>query len=384
MTTTDPSLRYIDSDGHILEPPTGMLDFAPAAYRDRIWHVETDAEGVEWSVWNGERTRSGGLAGHGRLLRRDGRPGPQPARSPTARPARRAGPPMLRLKDLDTDGIELSVLYPTMMLGLQSLDGRRVRPGAGPGVQRLVRRPPAGAARAGSSAPGLSRRCTIPTTCRQWWTRSGTWPSCRGWCRCSCGPTRRSSGATSTTPSTTRSGPRCRTRGCRWRSIPSWLRTCPGPATGLKLARVHNPDGTYVSLRGVRSRRVRTAVRTMLPNIYFTQAIANPVDVMSAICYHHLRRRGRAVPRGQVHVPRGQRRLAGALAGAARPPRPQVQLGRSVAEDAALGVLPPPVLDQLRPRRVDARPSPPTRRCAERTGSSGRRTTRIPTPSSPA
>ena len=34
-------LRYIDSDGHILEHPTGMLEFAPAAYRDRIWHVET-------------------------------------------------------------------------------------------------------------------------------------------------------------------------------------------------------------------------------------------------------------------------------------------------------------------------------------------------------
>ena len=34
-------LQYIDSDGHILEPPTAMLDFAPAGYRDRIWHTET-------------------------------------------------------------------------------------------------------------------------------------------------------------------------------------------------------------------------------------------------------------------------------------------------------------------------------------------------------
>ena len=42
----DPQLRLIDSDGHILEPPTAMLDFAPAEYRDRIWHLETDSDGV--------------------------------------------------------------------------------------------------------------------------------------------------------------------------------------------------------------------------------------------------------------------------------------------------------------------------------------------------
>ena len=63
MTLTEQPLRYIDSDGHILEPPTGMLDFAPAAYQDRIWHVETDTDGTEWIVYNGARTPAGGLAG---------------------------------------------------------------------------------------------------------------------------------------------------------------------------------------------------------------------------------------------------------------------------------------------------------------------------------
>ena len=47
MTTTSTNLRYIDSDGHILEHPTGMPDYAPAEYRDRIWHIETDNDGVE-------------------------------------------------------------------------------------------------------------------------------------------------------------------------------------------------------------------------------------------------------------------------------------------------------------------------------------------------
>jgi predicted TIM-barrel fold metal-dependent hydrolase len=58
----------------------------------------------------------------------------------------------------------------------------------------------------------------------------------------------------------------------------------PGACDGLKLARVQNEDGTYVSLAEFEATR-EAAVRTMLPNIYFTQAIANPVDVMSAICY---------------------------------------------------------------------------------------------------
>ena len=52
MTATQ-TLRYIDSDGHILEHPTGMLDYAPAKYRDRIWHIETDEQGVEWLHYNG-------------------------------------------------------------------------------------------------------------------------------------------------------------------------------------------------------------------------------------------------------------------------------------------------------------------------------------------
>ena len=64
MTITDERrLRYIDSDGHILEPPTAMLDFAPAEYRYRIWHMESDADGTEYTVWNGQRTPSTGLAG---------------------------------------------------------------------------------------------------------------------------------------------------------------------------------------------------------------------------------------------------------------------------------------------------------------------------------
>ena len=57
MTTiADNGLRYIDSDGHILEHPTAMPDYAPAKYRDRIWHLETDAEDrIDARLWKAHR-----------------------------------------------------------------------------------------------------------------------------------------------------------------------------------------------------------------------------------------------------------------------------------------------------------------------------------------
>ena len=61
MTTTE-GLRYIDSDGHILEHPTAMPDYAPAEYRDRVWHIETDENGVEHLHYNGIVMPSNGLS----------------------------------------------------------------------------------------------------------------------------------------------------------------------------------------------------------------------------------------------------------------------------------------------------------------------------------
>ena len=68
MTTTEATtegLRYIDSDGHILEHPTGMPDYAPAEFRDRIWHIETDESGQEWLNYNGNHTPANYLASAG-------------------------------------------------------------------------------------------------------------------------------------------------------------------------------------------------------------------------------------------------------------------------------------------------------------------------------
>ena len=47
MAVTDArvDLQFVDADGHVLEHPNKMLDYAPEEYRDRIWHIETDADG---------------------------------------------------------------------------------------------------------------------------------------------------------------------------------------------------------------------------------------------------------------------------------------------------------------------------------------------------
>ena len=56
MTTTAP-LDFVDSDGHVLEHPDGMLEYAPRDLADRIWHIETDTKGREWAVMDGQRLR---------------------------------------------------------------------------------------------------------------------------------------------------------------------------------------------------------------------------------------------------------------------------------------------------------------------------------------
>ncbi|HEV2310004.1 MAG TPA: amidohydrolase family protein [Acidimicrobiia bacterium] len=286
MTTTDErQLRYIDSDGHILEPPTAMLDFAPSEYRDRIWHTERNPDGVECTVFNGQRTPSTGLAGtagfsdeqvekvrNGEMNYSDTRPSGWTA--------------PLRLRDMDADGIDVSVLYPTMLLGLQSLrdvdfgqvqarvyndwcshhltegGGRLYGAGALPpmhepeDIQGVVDE-----IRHVAELPGMVSVFLRPNPAIEW--RYFNDPV--------------------------------------YDPIWSALQDCelpvafhpylapdlPGACDGLKLARMRNADGRYQPLEEYAAAKANAeaAQGVFLPNIYFTQAIANPVDVMSAICY---------------------------------------------------------------------------------------------------
>ena len=286
MTTTDePKLRYIDSDGHILEPPTGMLDFAPAAYRDRIWHLETGDDGVEYSVWNGVRMPSTGLGGTAGFPDekvdqvRNGE-----ITYSNTRPSGWTAP--LRLADMDMDGIDTSVLYPTTMLGLQSHrdvefgqvqarvyndwcsahlsegDGRLYGAGALPpihhpgDVQGVVDE-----IQHVAELPGMVGVFMRPNPAIEWrYFNDPVYDPI-------------------------------------WSALqdtelpvafhPFLAPDLPGACDGLKLARALAPDGSYQPLEDFEAARAAAEEgrMTLLPNIYFTQAIANPVDVMSAICY---------------------------------------------------------------------------------------------------
>src|SRR5262249_21782579 len=109
--------------GHVLEHPDGMLRFAPAAYRERIWHIETKADGSEWLHYNGGVRPAGGMAlagtaGMTPADRERGRAGKVRFTEGRAG-ALRPGP---RLPDMQVEGITQAVLYPTMLLGLPGIE----------------------------------------------------------------------------------------------------------------------------------------------------------------------------------------------------------------------------------------------------------------------
>src|SRR5207247_10089427 len=113
----------VAADGHVLEPPTGMAERAPAKFRDRIWQIVTRPDGSEWLRYNGgERPANGlALAGVGGMSAADRE---RARRGEMKYTEVRAGAfrPLPRLVDMDADGIEQAVLYPTLLLGLPSLE----------------------------------------------------------------------------------------------------------------------------------------------------------------------------------------------------------------------------------------------------------------------
>ena len=125
MTTTEPApkLTYIDADGHLLEPPTALIDYAPDEYKDTVWQVHKDDQGVEWLTLEEPNlmeaavmafAAAGGEAEDERVSKHTGERGyldlPDYCWEAKA-----------RLKALDGDQIAQSVLYPTMLLTFQHL-----------------------------------------------------------------------------------------------------------------------------------------------------------------------------------------------------------------------------------------------------------------------
>ena len=377
MTTID-GLRYIDSDGHILEHPTAMPDYAPAEYRDRVWHIETDKDGVEWLHYNGTVTPSNfmslaGTAGFPDEKVEQVRNGE--IRYSEVRPA--AYTAKARLQDMDTDGIDLAVLYPTSMLGLQSVPDEefaRVQARAYNDWASDHTQEGEGRLFAAGAVPPMNDEDGVEAVADE---------------------IRRVAEKPGMVSVFLRPNP-----SVDWRPFndkvydPVWQAAAD---TGLVLAfhpfldarpsrRVPGPEDWRGRSRTGATRRRR---RSPPERLAVEQHPLHPGDRQpgrrdALDLLHHRRGRVRALPGHQVPVPRGQRRLAGALAGAPRPPLEEVRVGRAVARrccrrstsGASAGSASIPTSRCWR--------SPPTRRCAAPTGSSGRRTTRTPTPSSPA
>ena len=121
MPTMTPA-SFVDADGHVLEHPSGMLDYAPAAFRDRIWHVETDGAGRDWVVFDGARDPANvfAYAGSGGLgPEEQARAAAGEIRYAEIRPG--AFEPGPRVIDLDAERIDQTVLYPTNLLGVAGL-----------------------------------------------------------------------------------------------------------------------------------------------------------------------------------------------------------------------------------------------------------------------
>jgi len=115
-------VRIVDADGHVLEPPTGMAEYAPQKFRERIWHIVTRPDGTEWLHFNGHErpTRGMALAGAGGMSPEDRA---RAMRGEMKYSEVRAGAfaPTPRLADMDGEHIMQAVLYPTMLLGLPGL-----------------------------------------------------------------------------------------------------------------------------------------------------------------------------------------------------------------------------------------------------------------------
>lgn len=111
--------RIVDADGHVLEPPTGMVELMPARYREQCFHVETRSDGSEWLHFQGRVSNANflALAGTGGLGLED-RLRAQRGELKYSEVKPGAYKPKERLEEMALDDIQQAVVYPTLFLGL--------------------------------------------------------------------------------------------------------------------------------------------------------------------------------------------------------------------------------------------------------------------------
>jgi len=119
VTAQQPS-SFVDADGHVVEHPSRLFELAPARYRDQVFRIERLPDGSEIQHWLGKTAASSagaGVAGMSHAQREAAFRGELPY-SQMVPGAYEPGP---RLVAMDRDRIDQSVLYPTILLGLASV-----------------------------------------------------------------------------------------------------------------------------------------------------------------------------------------------------------------------------------------------------------------------
>jgi predicted TIM-barrel fold metal-dependent hydrolase len=110
-----PSLDIISADDHIHEPPDLWTSRAPARYKDQVPYVvhETDAD---WWIVEGKRFASFGPGTQTGQRFKDASKLKMEGRADDVRPG--AYQAKYRLEDMDADGIEAAIFYPTVGLAV--------------------------------------------------------------------------------------------------------------------------------------------------------------------------------------------------------------------------------------------------------------------------
>jgi predicted TIM-barrel fold metal-dependent hydrolase len=114
----------VDADSHVIEPPDIWESRVAARFRDRVPQAVDDG-GNEWLVCEGRKLMS---AGHMSGLSRGDSTLPLDSALVKGRwrddilPG--AFTPLARLADMDTDGVDVAIIYPTVALTLYSLPDR--------------------------------------------------------------------------------------------------------------------------------------------------------------------------------------------------------------------------------------------------------------------
>jgi predicted TIM-barrel fold metal-dependent hydrolase len=111
--------RIIDGDGHVVEPKT-WDDYIEPAFRERAPRIVKDADGLERIQLDGEVLGLGGRRGPTTLgagLTPGGFADPVKRQSLSYDQAHPGGTdPHIRIKDMDAEGIDVAVLYPSIGL----------------------------------------------------------------------------------------------------------------------------------------------------------------------------------------------------------------------------------------------------------------------------